>query len=59
VITDLIQKFGLSVNILLADIENISDAAVGYLVCQIKGEEALVKQALDYLHSLPINIEVL
>lgn len=59
VITDLIQKFGLSVNILLADIENINDAAVGYLVCQIKGEEALVKQALDYLHSLPINIEVL
>jgi D-methionine transport system ATP-binding protein len=59
VITDLIQKFGLSVNILLADIENISDAAVGYLVCQLKGEEALVKQALDYLHSLPINIEVL
>ncbi len=59
VITELIQKFGLSVNILLADIENISDAAVGYLVCQIKGEEALVKQALDYLHTLPINIEVL
>jgi D-methionine transport system ATP-binding protein len=59
VITELIQKFGLSVNILLADIENISDAAVGYLVCQIKGEERLVQQALDYLHSLPITIEVL
>lgn len=59
VITELIQRFGLSVNILLADIENISDAAVGYLVCQIKGEESIVKQALEYLHSLPINIEVL
>ena len=59
VITELIQKFGLSVNILLADIENISDAAVGYLVCQIKGEESIVQQALDYLHSLPITIEVL
>lgn len=59
VITELIQKFGLSVNILLADIENISDAAVGYLVCQIKGEEPLVQQALDYLHALPITIEVL
>jgi D-methionine transport system ATP-binding protein len=59
VITELIQRFGLSVNILLADIENISDAAVGYLVCQIKGEEAIVTQALEYLHALPINIEVL
>lgn len=58
-ITTLVKEYGLSVNILQADICNIKETSVGYTLCELQGDEESIGQAIQFIQSTSINIEVL
>jgi D-methionine transport system ATP-binding protein len=58
-ITTLVKKFNITINIIQANIENIQDATVGFTVCQLSGEHDAVDQALTYIKPSSITAEVL
>lgn len=58
-ITTLVQKFNITINIIQANIETIQDATVGFTVCQISGDHEVIDQALDYIKPTSVTAEVL
>lgn len=48
-LSTLIQKFNLTINILQANIETIQSATIGFTLCQLIGQEAAITQALAYI----------
>ena len=59
VVSVLIKKYDMDVNILTANIENLQDTPFGTLLIELEGDEAHLKQALDYLHSRKVKDEVI
>ena len=51
------RQYGVSVNIALANIERLKAGALGRLVCVIKGPQASVAQALDFLKENKVGVE--
>ncbi len=58
-ITTLVQKFNITINIIQANIESIQDAAVGFTVCQLSGDHKAINDALAYIKPSSITAEVL
>lgn len=58
-ISSLVKKFDVSINIRQALIEKIQDSTVGFTICQLRGEKSAIKDALDYVRSTKIIAEVL
>ena len=59
VISVLIKKFDIDVNILTANIESLQNTPFGTLLIELEGDEAHMKQAMDYLHAKQLKIEVI
>ena len=58
-ITTLVQKFNVTINIIQANIENIQDATVGFTVCELSGDHDAIDAALTYIKPSSITAEVL
>src|SRR5579885_223233 len=58
-ISTLVRKFDISINIIQANIETIQEATVGFTVCQISGDHDIIGQALAYIKPTSVNAEVL
>ncbi len=59
VISHLAREFHLDINILQAKIEHIRTTNIGLMIAELMGEPEQMQQALDYLHTLPLSVEVL
>lgn len=59
VISSMVHKFGLQVNILYGNVDRIKDTPFGNLALEIMGPPALLQQSLDYLRGRGLEIEVL
>lgn len=59
VISFLVKKFDITINIRKALIEKIQDNTIGSTICHIIGEKLAIESALAYLHSTSIKAEVL
>ncbi len=53
------QKYGVVMNILLADMELIEGNPIGGTVGVFSGDEAKIKEAIEYLKTCNVNVEVL
>ncbi|PID64102.1 MAG: DL-methionine transporter ATP-binding subunit [Gammaproteobacteria bacterium] len=59
IISHLAREFNLDINILQAKIEHIRTTNIGLMVAELMGEPEQTQRALDYLHTLPLSVEVL
>ena len=53
------QKFGLSLNIIFADISIVEDAPIGGTVAIISGERKQIEEAMKYLIEKKVGLEVI
>ena len=58
-ITSVTQKFGVLLNILLADVEIVSGAPIGGTVVKFNGESIKIDQAIQYLREKKVGVEVI
>lgn len=58
-ITTLVRKFNITVNIIQANIENIQETTVGFTICQLSGNHDDVDNALAYIQPSSVMAEVL
>lgn len=59
IVSKMIKKFDIDVNILSGDINELMSTSVGYLILELSGEDYEVENALDYLKSQNVNVEVI
>ena len=59
IISHLVMKFNLSVSILQAHIDVISNSPIGIMLCQISGSQDQIKLGIDFLSQSNITTEVL
>ena len=59
VIANLLKQFNVTVNILQADLESIHNASIGFLVCELTGDENSIQQAIQYLKTSGVRLEVI
>lgn len=58
-ISSLVKKFAITVNIRQALIEKIQDTTVGFTICELTGLQAELERALQYINSTSVKVEVL
>lgn len=58
-ISDVIQKYNISINIMFGNIEKISDSMVGNLVVEFLGDSEKIQQAIQYINQTGTRIEVI
>ncbi len=58
-ISTAIKKFGVDIAILAGNIQEISNSVIGTLIVEIKGDEAGIKNAIDYFNSEKLLVEVI
>ena len=58
-ISALVKKYDITINILQALIEKIQDTTVGFTICQLNGDHDAIQKSLDYIRSTSIQAEVL
>lgn len=59
IIASLSKQFGVTANILQADLEFVHGASIGFLICKFIAEKNAVKNSLNYLNKLNIKTEVI
>lgn len=59
IVTALHQRFEVTANILQADLELIHGAMMGFMLCKLMGAQEAIQQALDYLKSMNIKVEIM
>ncbi|WP_413628101.1 methionine ABC transporter ATP-binding protein [Fructilactobacillus vespulae] len=59
IIVELYEKFKVSASIVYADIEQFGAEAVGIMIVDLNGEAAQIKQAVDYLNGLDVEVSEL
>lgn len=59
IISSLVKKYDLNINILQAHIDLINNSPLGIMLCQISGEQNKIQQGIEYLNELKISTEVL
>ncbi len=59
IISDIIKKFGIEVNIMSGHISNIQGKSYGQLVIALKGEDSLLNDAICHLSSQNLIVEVI
>lgn len=57
-ITQLIKKFGIDINILQAHIYPLKAMHIGYTLCDLSGEPTAVSQAIAHIRTMPVHMEV-
>lgn len=58
-ISTLARKYDLDINIILANIENIQEATVGFTICKLSGASESIQQALASVKLTSVNAEIL
>ena len=58
-ISSLVKKFDVDVNILYGNIDSIKDTPYGTLLVEISGTRSSIKDALTYLHARNLRMEVM
>ncbi|KAB7666505.1 methionine ABC transporter ATP-binding protein [Bacillus sp. B1-b2] len=59
IITNLIRKFEISVNIIQGKISPTQNGSYGTLYIHLDGEQAEIEKSIDFLHSQEISVEVI
>jgi len=59
VISVLIKKYDIDVNILTANLEILQDTPFGTLLVELEADEGHMKKAMEYLHERQLKIEVI
>lgn len=59
IVTDLIRKIDIDVNILSGNINKLQESNVGHLIIELLGTEENIKAAIDFLKSSHVQVEVL
>jgi D-methionine transport system ATP-binding protein len=59
VISGLIRRFDVDVNILVARIDHIQNVPYGTLVIELSGDAPTRRQAMNYLEALNLKVEVI
>ena len=58
-ISSMIRKYGIAANILYGNIDRIKDIPFGNLTLELSGPSRVLQDAMDYLRSRGLEIEVL
>ena len=59
IVSQMIKNFDIEVNILSGNINKLQSTSVGHLVLELIGEEAEIKNALEFLKEREVNVEVI
>ena len=59
IISDLVMKFGLRINILQAHIDVVSNSPIGIMLCQVSGVQEQINLGIEFLSNSNIKTEVL
>ncbi len=59
VMSTLIKKYGVDVNILLANLESIKDTPYGSLLIELQGDSEHIKNAMNFLEEKKLKVEVI
>ena len=59
IVSRMIKKFDIDVNILSGNINELMSTSVGYLILELSGYEDEVKDAINYLKNQNVNVEVI
>jgi len=59
VISEIIRKFNIDVNLLFGNLDTIQDTPFGTLLVELSGDQAAIKSALNYLQARKVENEVL
>ncbi|PID65883.1 MAG: DL-methionine transporter ATP-binding subunit [Gammaproteobacteria bacterium] len=59
VISTITRQFDVDVNIIQAKVEHIRTTNLGLMIAELIGDAEQTQSALDYLHTLPLQLEVL
>ena len=59
ILNDCIKKYDVNVNVLAGKINTINESAVGYLIIEMRGDDAEVIRAKRYLEEQDVNVEVM
>ncbi|MGN1203867.1 MAG: NIL domain-containing protein, partial [Lachnospiraceae bacterium] len=58
-ISSVTQKFGITLNIIFADVEIVQNAPIGGTVAIVSGEKDRIEEALAYLKEKNVGVEVI
>lgn len=53
------ERYQVTTNILLAQLEQIHNSVLGFMLCKLEGEDNSIQLAINYLKNLNINVEVI
>lgn len=59
IVSEMIKKFDININILSGNINELMSTSVGYLILELLGDEIEVKDAINYLKNQNVNVEVI
>jgi len=59
IVSQVIKKFNIDVNILSGNISQLMSTSAGHLIVELEGEDEKVQAAIDYLRSRDIEVEVI
>lgn len=59
IITSLVKKYDLNINIIQAHIDIINNSPLGIMLCEISGEQEKIQLGIEYLKELKISTEVI
>lgn len=59
IVSDLIRKYKVDVNILSGNINKLQETNVGHLIVELIGEEDEVEKSIDFLRQSNVNVEVI
>ena len=58
-VSSIIKKFGVDVNIISGKVDYLKDLPYGTLLVELIGEEAEIKNALQYIYDKKVKVEVI
>lgn len=59
IVSQVVKRFDINVNILSGDINQLVRTSVGYLILELTGEKDEIKRAIEYLKNENVNVEVM
>lgn len=59
IVSRMIKKYDIEVNILSGDINNLVNTSIGHLILGLSGNNEEIEKAIDYLISQNVNVEVI